>query len=176
MGAPAADTLWPCPPVSDAPKPSITNIAGSRSTHASFTDGDSTAPPESTTVSGVTSGAGSRRSKASTSGRAKASPTITRNVTRSCSIRRQSRAGSRCRSGEMTTVPPEYSVPNAIQWAVPCMNGHAGRPRRWRSRESTISSGLVIGASPRFPPPNTPKKMSSARHITPFGMPVVPPV
>ena len=26
----------------------------------------------------------------------------------------------------MTTVPPEYSVANAIQCAVPCMNGHAG--------------------------------------------------
>ena len=53
IGPPAADTLWPWPPVSDAPKPSMSSVPGSRSTQAAFTDGESTAPPESTTVSGV---------------------------------------------------------------------------------------------------------------------------
>ena len=38
------------------------------------------------------------------------------------------------------------------------------------------SSGVVIGSWAKPPPPRAAKKMSSARHSTPFGEPVVPPV
>ena len=77
----------------------------------------------------------------------------------------------------MTTAPPLYSVVNAIQCAVPCMNGQAGRQRvRPASAFSAICSGLAIALPAKSPPPNAPKKMSSWRHMTPFGIPVVPPV
>ena len=77
----------------------------------------------------------------------------------------------------MTTVPPLYSVMNAIQWAVPCMNGHAGRHRvRPACALSAICSGDSMAWPAKSPPPNAPKKMSSWRHMTPFGIPVVPPV
>ena len=66
---------------------------------------------------------------------------------------------------------------NAIQCAVPCMNGHAGRQRvRPAIALSLIASGRSIAAPAKSPPPKAPKKMSSWRHMTPFGMPVVPPV
>ena len=69
------------------------------------------------------------------------------------------------------------SVLNAIQCAVPCMNGQAGTQRVRDSRQrSAISSGAVIGAPPPPAPPIAPKNRSTWRHITPFGMPVVPPV
>ena len=75
------------------------------------------------------------------------------------------------------TVPPRNNVENAIQCAVPCMNGHAATQRVRGSRQrSAISSGVAIGVPPPPAPPIAPKKRSSWRHITPFGMPVVPPV
>ncbi len=77
----------------------------------------------------------------------------------------------------MTTVPPLKSVVNAIQCAVPCMKGHAGRQRvRPAAALSAISSGAAMARPAKSPPPKAPKKMSSWRHMTPFGMPVVPPV
>ena len=54
------------------------------------------------------------------------------------------------------------------------------RSTRWRPSSGhtrpAISSGVWIGGWPKPPPPNAAKKMSSWRHITPFGVPVVPPV
>ena len=77
----------------------------------------------------------------------------------------------------MITLPPLNSALNAIQCAVPCMNGHAGTHLvRGTRQRSAISSGVVIGAPPPLAPPIAPKNTSSWRHITPFGMPVVPPV
>jgi hypothetical protein len=47
-GAPSAPvpTSRPCPPVSDAPNPSCTNVVGSTRASASFTAGERMAPPE----------------------------------------------------------------------------------------------------------------------------------
>ena len=50
------------------------------------------------------------------------------------------------------------------------------RCARFVSALGPMASGVSIGGPPAFPPPIAPKKMSSWRHTTPFGFPVVPPV
>src|SRR3954453_10728381 len=79
--APATLTMRPCPPVSDAPKPSTTSIVGTRSSSADFTDGDSGAPPESIVVSDASDQRPGQASSSSASGSANASPTTTTNDT-----------------------------------------------------------------------------------------------
>ena len=60
--------------------------------------------------------------------------------------------------------------------------GIAGREERAQSLRRVVDDrardvlGSVIGGPPGFPPPSAAKKMSSCRHTTPFGSPVVPPV
>ncbi len=65
-------------------------------------------------------------------------------------------------------------------WALPCMSGPTTsigtRPASSMFSRPASSSGSAIGAAPQPPPPIAAKKMSSWRQITPFGMPVVPPV
>ena len=111
----------------------------------SFTVGDRIAPPESTTVSGETSSDAVERGRsASTSGRANASPTITRNVDvlarRSA---RQSRAGSRWRSGEMHdgAAGVQRAERHPVRGAVHERARGQAAPVRGRG-PSTISSGL----------------------------------
>ncbi len=68
---------------------------------------------------------------------------------------------------------------NAIHWPPPCIIGAftMGMARASSAGiRSASSSGFVIGGCPKPPPPRAAKKMSSARHMTPFGTPVVPPV
>ena len=110
-------------------------------------------------------------------GRANASPTITMKLACSRSTSSHSfSASSRCSAG-ITTAPPLNNAPKAIQCAVPCMNGHAGTHLVRAARQrSAISSGEVIGFPPPPAPPMAPKKTSSWRHMTPLGIPVVPPV
>ena len=84
--------------------------------------------------------------------------------------------GSRRWSGEITMAPPPCSVLIAIQWAVPCMKGHAGRQRVVpppAMTRSPMDSGVSSGVTP---PAIAEKRMSSFRHMTPLGIPVVPPV
>ena len=106
-------------------------------------------------------------------GLAKASPTMVRAVTPSRSTVDHTSWGSR-RSGSdwTTTVPPTCHMVSAAQWAAPCMKGGVGStrgpPRRARS---TTAAAL---AQPRGA--RAARKMSSWRHRTPLGMPVVPPV
>ncbi len=96
-------------------------------------------------------------SSASTSGRANASPTITRKLACSRATSCQRCSGSKRRSVEMMTVPPLKSVVNAIQCAVPCMNGHAGRQRvrpvrapcRRSPRASLIAAAGEVAAAER---------------------------
>ena len=65
-------------------------------------------------------------------------------------------------------------------WAFPCMSGATTsigtRPASSVFTRPASSSGEVIGGAPQPPPPMAAKKMSSWRHMTPLGMPVVPPV
>ena len=69
------------------------------------------------------------------------------------------------------------SVLNAIQCAVPCMNGQIGTQR---VRGSQAPFGDLLGRGDRRAAAAraaiAPKNRSTWRHITPFGMPVVPPV
>ena len=81
----------------------------------------------------------------------------------------------------VTTVPPAVIAPNAENCPVPCISGQAMTPTVGAasgSMRSTISAIDSAGGTPRIgdpPPPSTLNK-SSWRHMTPFGMPVVPPV
>ena len=74
-----------------------------------------------------------------------------------------------------TTEPPPLSVDRAMNSPVPCMSGHAGRhvPARLPSRTAAIGSG---GSVPGRPIRQSETYRSSLRHMTPLGMPVVPPV
>ena len=61
-------------------------------------------------------------------------------------------------------------------WAAPCMSGATimlGRAKSSGRLFSLISSGEVRGPQADE---RAAEKMSSWRHITPLGMPVVPPV
>src|SRR2546430_13094866 len=109
-----APIMLPWPPVSDAPIPSITRTPGSRRTSASFTTGDRIAPPDNRIFSAERSKRDGSVSRASTSGRANASPTITRKLTSSTTISRQKRAGSSRRSGEET----KRQQPNTVAQAA----------------------------------------------------------
>ena len=77
----------------------------------------------------------------------------------------------------VTMQPAIISTLKALNAAVPCMSGAAGtatgpglvvRARSaWRSCSAPIGGFAVASSTP---------KMSSWRHMTPLGMPVVPPV
>jgi hypothetical protein len=71
--------------------------------------------------------------------------------------------------------PNVDDVDSAMNSPVPCISGHAGRhvPARLPSRTAAIGSG---GSVPGRPIRHNETYRSSLRHITPFGMPVVPPV
>ena len=78
----------------------------------------------------------------------------------------------------ITILAPMNIEIQAAHWAEPCMRGAAGiMPMEGRSVAlPAISSGAEIGSCPTLPPPSAAKKRSSWRHITPLGIPVVPPV
>ena len=80
----------------------------------------------------------------------------------------------------MTVVPPITRPFHMAHWAFPCMRGARARMliRAASSvgMRSVISSAVSTGCRPQPPPPMAAKKMSSCRHITPLGIPVVPPV
>ena len=105
-----------------------------------------------------------------------ASPTRLTVFTFSRSMSRRAAAGSYlC---WRTTLPPQWKQMNDASWAAPCMSGAIGkvalgsRDIAWSASCSGRSAGWPAGS----PPPMPEKKMSSWRHITPLGMPVVPPV
>ena len=75
-----------------------------------------------------------------------------------------------------TTVLAPESVDNAMNRPVPCMSGHAGSAT---ARALAGAHGRDRDRWARFragPTPTTRQYRSSLRHITPLGMPVVPPV
>ena len=124
------------------------------------------------------SAARSRAPSASTSGRAIASPTRLITSTCSRSTRSQISSASNRRPVLSTTVLPPKSAIDSVHCALPCISGAsasvaAGRRRdvvgdllRLRDRRARRSSRRRARRR-RCPP---------ARHITPLGMPVVPPV
>src|SRR3972149_10855561 len=66
----------------------------------------------------------------------------------------------------------------AAHCAAPCIRGAAGSDGiTWPAFAFSLTcSGVVGGAPYGLPPISAAKNRSSCRHITPFGMPVVPPV
>ena len=78
-------------------------------------------------------------------------------------------------------VPAIKKAFHIAHWALPCISGpitSMGILAAGSSADSrpANSSAEVMGAAPHPPPPMAAKKMSSWRHITPLGIPVVPPV
>ena len=65
-------------------------------------------------------------------------------------------------------------------WPAPCISGAAGSitpgPALSAARSRSASGRSTFSLLYASMPPHSAKKMSSWRHITPFGMPVVPPV
>ena len=92
-----------------------------------------------------------------------------------------SSATSKRRLASDTTVPPPTIAMSAENWPVPCINGQAttitGGAALAAARSATCST-VVAGSTPvsGLPPAPSTLKRSSWRHITPLGMPVVPPV
>ena len=109
----------------------------------------------------------------------KASPTIAMALTFSRSIVSSRSSTSRPRLSRVTAQPPPDMTMSWVMHPVPCMSGQAGRPTVpgpcTRSRMMPMS-GSPSRTRASKPAPTTLRKRSSCRHITPFGMPVVPPV
>lgn len=114
---------------------------------------------------------------ASMSGRSIASPTSDMLVTFSFSTVRRTSSGTNLRW--MTTRWPKLKPMNAVSVEVPCISGGVGKkvmPSPPAATRSASSSGRATGSPVGAPPPSPEKNRSSWRHITPLGMPVVPPV
>ena len=113
-------------------------------------------------------------------GRAKASPTMVTVVTRLASIALSAWFGSKLVLGRVTQVPPIAIAPIAESRPVPCIMGGSGRftGPGWDWIRLSSSSKLALGGIDRrgLPPAPMTLNKSSCCHITPFGMPVVPPV
>jgi hypothetical protein len=76
-----------------------------------------------------------------------------------------------------TTLPPLQNVMKLLSSAAPCMSGAAGKLVMPPARAFSPASSGVLTAPPQgTPPPMPAKNRSSWRHMTPLGMPVVPPV
>ena len=73
--------------------------------------------------------------------------------------------------------PPAKSMLHMPHWAAPCMSGATIRQGRAKSSGRDLLLDLLgLAESAPQAAERAAKKMSSWRHITPFGMPVVPPV
>ena len=118
-------------------------------------------------------------SSASASGRAIASPVTPIMLTRCFSTSRHISSASNLST--ITAVLPSQVTRKIENWPAPCMSGGIGRltspPAATASIFSLASCGDVTRSlvSASMPPPSA-KYTSSWRHITPLGMPVVPPV
>ena len=167
----------PLAPDSDAPMASVRRTPGSRSRNCSLTEGEKMAAELLMASSDETSYDAPGAVRASTSGRAMASPVIDITFTCSRSTRRHASAASNL--AVSTTLFPLNSAPRVPHWAAPCISGGIGNdaapaPAAARSASSVgRSSFLPVNRS--MPPPSV-RKTSSWRHTTPLGMPVDPPV
>ena len=106
---------------------------------------------------------------------------MTRLVARQRSTVSNSWATSNLRSASVMTVPPPFIEMNAENWPVPCISGQHTIVRGGfglAAARSATSAALVAGGTPSSTLPAAPMTLnrSSWRHITPLGIPVVPPV
>ena len=108
-----------------------------------------------------------------------ASPTRAIDWTPSSSTRRQTSAASSVRDSGRMIVAPEFNIMNAAHCAAPCMSGGSAssrNPALLRARSAIWSYEVISTQVPTSLPPMAFMKMSSERHSTPLGIPVVPPV
>ena len=105
----------------------------------------------------------------------KASPTIDIKLIPSRSIESRSSEASKLRLSSVTIEPPKFMTESPGKFPVPCICGQAGQnlgPGPGISRSVTSpSSGIGFARAPA-----STTARSSCRHMTPLGMPVVPPV
>ncbi len=115
--------------------------------------------------------------RASMRGRSIASPTRDMLLTFSFSMVRSTSSGANFRW--ITMRWPKLKPMNAVSVEVPCISGGVGKnviPAPPAATRSANSSGFLTGSPVGAPPPRPEKNRSSWRHITPLGIPVVPPV
>ena len=129
---------------------------------------------------------GRGRVSACSIGRPKASPTITMELTPRRSTTCHSSWASNDRpSSSATSLPDSCGSSAPSHMPVPCISGHAGNGLRLHCRHATTpattsatSSADVNGARPIAvaTKPRNPSVNGPIAYITPFGIPVVPPV
>ncbi len=175
--APPPDTDWPIPRASELEKASMINIVGLWPSRPCLVSWLNITPEETMATSELRSQRSGWASRARRIGLPKASPTTAVLCTPSASTTSRNSVASKVRLGRVTTVPPPHSVVRAVNPPVPCISGQAGMPRLPGSAKAPSRSAIVPSSSkpmPRVAPRRTTR--SSWRHITPLGMPVVPPV
>ena len=110
-------------------------------------------------------------------GLANASPTIDMELIWYFSMVSRSSVGSNFRPGMVTMHPATIKLLMALNKPVPCMSGAAGKLRGpGLVDRSPIGSPSGTGGSRFLLVLSSVKNKSSWRHMTPFGIPVVPPV
>lgn len=90
----------------------------------------------------------------------------------------RSSTASKERLGSNTTDPPPPSKLKAVKAPAPCMSGEAGNPigPALRTIDRTASTLPSVGYRAPGVVALNKLKRSSTLHMTPFGVPVVPPV
>ena len=174
---PAPDTEEPMPSASEEENASSRSMPGWCASRASLDSWLHITPEETMATRLERSQPPGLASSARRIGLAKASPTMAMLVTASRSMVSSSSTASKVRPCSVTTEPPAESVDSPGKLPVPCICGHAGRNRapgsayQPRMSSTVPSSGKALA---RVALSFTTR--SSWRHMTPFGMPVVPPV
>ena len=179
--APFTATEAPMPTASDEPKLSVMAIWGMCSSRPFLFSWLHMTPEEPIWPTLERSQRPGFASSASRIGPAKAWPTITIVFTFSRSTMSSNSAALNDRFGLVTMQPAVASAMNEENRPVPCMSGQATYARRHGHSGLTRSISACTdspGATPyrAFAPKPSTANRSSWRHITPFGMPVVPPV
>ena len=183
---PAVELEPPMPTASDEPRLSNRVMCGACFSRPCLFSWLQTVPEELITRSLLKSQRPGWAFRVCSIGWAKAWPTMVTPVTPSRSTSdHNSTVFSRC-DGRVAIAPAPVSALSAVNWAVACISGAAASTSRRTdpslvsdaSARSPASAGVSSGgsASIRLPPPPSTLNRSSWRHITPLGMPVVPPV
>lgn len=177
LPAPESAVAVPLNPDSEEPKLLRSITLGTSAWNCSRTVSDMIAPDDDTLNIEEQSVPFMGPFSASINGRSIASPTSDMLVTFSFSTVRSTSSGTNLRW--ITTRWPKSNPMNAVSVEVPCISGGVGKkviPAPPAATRSASSSGFLTGSPVGAPPPNPEKNRSSCRHITPLGIPVVPPV
>ena len=169
------------PIASDEENVSTRNMPGLWASIASFTGSDHITPEDATSIRLDRSQWPGRASSALTIGLPNASPTMVSAPIRSRSIVSRTSVQSRLRSTSVTTDPAWVRNMLAVNHPVPCISGQAGSPADPGAaiesmKASTPPTSAGSAASSALPVAQVTPIRSSWRHMTPLGMPVVPPV